>query len=184
MVVIHDERLERTTNGQGLVIEQTITYLRSLDAGQGEKIPLLQEVFELVDRRIGINVELKGPNTAEPTARLLTSLVMQQNWSHDQLLISCFDHHQLKAAKEFEPKLQVGALLAGIPLDYAGCAQLLDAWSIHPSLGLVNKAFVEDAHRRGIKVFPFTLRHEKDVAFLQEIGVDGVFTDYPELIVK
>ncbi len=59
LVVIHDDTLNRTTNGAGLVAEKTFSYLRSLDAGQGERIPTLEEVFDVVNRRAVINVELK-----------------------------------------------------------------------------------------------------------------------------
>ena len=71
LVVIHDDRLERTTDGIGYVQEQSLDYLRSLDAGKGEKIPLLREIFDLIDGRAGINIELKGVNTAEPVVKLI-----------------------------------------------------------------------------------------------------------------
>ena len=64
LIIIHDERLERTTNGTGYVRDTSLAYLRSLDAGKGQCIPTLREVLDSVDRRAGINVELKGPNTA------------------------------------------------------------------------------------------------------------------------
>jgi glycerophosphoryl diester phosphodiesterase len=60
LIVIHDDRIERTTNGAGYVMEKTLDYLQSLDAGKGQRIPTLREVFDAVDRRSGINVELKG----------------------------------------------------------------------------------------------------------------------------
>ena len=68
LVVFHDDRLERTTNGEGLLMGQSFDYLRSLDAGDGELIPTLAEVFDVAADRVGINVELKGPGTAEPVA--------------------------------------------------------------------------------------------------------------------
>ena len=61
LVVIHDDRLERTTNGRGYVVEQSLDSLRSLDAGKGEKIPLLREVFDAVDHRAGVNVQFQCP---------------------------------------------------------------------------------------------------------------------------
>jgi glycerophosphoryl diester phosphodiesterase len=66
LLVIHDDTLERTTNGTGDVMDQSVAYLRTLDAGDGQQIPTLNEIIELVGHRAGINVELKGPDTELP----------------------------------------------------------------------------------------------------------------------
>ena len=71
LIVIHDSTLDRTTNGQGRVASQTLAYLRSLDAGNGQQIPTLTEVISAVDHRAGINIELKGKHTAAPVVALL-----------------------------------------------------------------------------------------------------------------
>ena len=73
LVVIHDDRLERTTNGEGRLAAHSLAALRALDAGQGERIPTLDEVIELVAGRAELVIELKGADTAEPVARLLRS---------------------------------------------------------------------------------------------------------------
>src|SRR5271154_4385560 len=80
LVVIHDDTLERTTNGRGRVEAQSFDYLRSLDAGMGEKIPTLREVFDTVNRRAFINVELKGGNTAEPVFELIEEYAGGKGW--------------------------------------------------------------------------------------------------------
>ena len=72
LLVIHDDELARTTNGHGRVSTSSLQYLRSLDAGMGERIPMLNEVLDITDRRCGINIELKGQNTAEPVNRFLS----------------------------------------------------------------------------------------------------------------
>src|SRR5262245_29681827 len=74
LVVFHDDRLERTTNGKGFLLEHSFEELRRLDAGKGEKIPTLSEVFAAVDRRAGINIELKGRNTAKPVADFVSRM--------------------------------------------------------------------------------------------------------------
>ncbi len=83
LIVIHDERLERTTNGTGCVMDKTLAYLRSLDAGKGQRIPTLREVFDCVDRRVGINVELKGPDTAGLAVSLIDEYVSHKGWNYD-----------------------------------------------------------------------------------------------------
>lgn len=182
LVVIHDDRLERTTNGAGYVMEQSLEYLRSLDAGNGEKIPFLGEVFEQVNRRAGVNVELKGPETAAPVARLIDHYVKERGWRYQEFLVSSFDHHALRAIKHLQPNIRTGALILALPLEYARFAEELGAYSVHPGMEFLNRAFVEDAHRRGLKVFVYTVNRQEDLARVAALGVDGVFTDYPELV--
>lgn len=184
LVVIHDDRLERTTNGSGYVIEQSLQYLRSLDAGNGEKIPLLHEVFDLINRRAGINVELKGPATAAPVVSLVNHYVTNRGWDYSQILLSSFNHHELQWARHLEPRILTGALTLGLHLNYARFAEELGAYSVHPGIEFLNQAFVEDAHQRGLKVFAYTVNRPEDLARVQSLGVDGVFTDYPEIVIR
>jgi glycerophosphoryl diester phosphodiesterase len=181
LMVFHDDRLERTTNGAGCIMEQSIDYLRSLDAGQGEKIPFLEEVVEAAAGRAGINVELKGPGTAEPVARFIAERV-SEGWEYDQLLVSSFDHHELLRLKRLNPKVHLGALIVARPLDYALFAERLGAFSVNPAMEYVDQAFVDDAHKRGLKVFVFTVNNPEDITRMADLGVDGVFSNYPERV--
>ena len=97
LIVIHDERLERTTNGTGLVTRSTFDYLRSLDAGEGQRIPLLNEVLDLIDGKAGVNIELKGEGAATPAAGLLEQAMSRSTWAGDQFIVSSFNHHELVA---------------------------------------------------------------------------------------
>jgi glycerophosphoryl diester phosphodiesterase len=180
LVVFHDDRLERTTNGTGYVSESSLEYLRSLDAGNGQRIPFLTEVLDLIEGKAGINIELKGPGTAARVASLLDRLLSSTSWRRDQLIVSSFDHPELLAFVRTMPEIRVGALTANIPLGYAEFAEPFNAWSIHASMEFVNCEFVEDAHRRGKKVFVYTVNHPDDYARLRKLGVDGVFSDFPD----
>lgn len=182
LVVIHDETLERTTNGTGYVIKQSLEYLRTLDAGKGQRIPLLREVFNLVYKRAGINVELKGRNTALPVTALIDEYVKNHDLTYDQVLVSSFDHNELKKIKALQPKIKIGALISSIPRHYARFAEMMDAYSVHIKKRSVNKRFIDDAHKRGLKVFVFTINSTEDIARMQFLGADGIFTDYPELL--
>src|SRR5260370_42354889 len=110
LVGIHDDTLERTTNGHGRVMQKSFAYLRSLDAGLGEKIHTLPEIFDAVNRRAVINVELKGPHTAAPVVALITGYVNRHGWRFDDFLVSSFDHAQLREAKQLCPEIRIGAL--------------------------------------------------------------------------
>ncbi len=116
LIVFHDIRLERITNGTGYVSEQRFSYLRSLDAGAGQIIPTLDEVFERIGQRVGINIELKGPNTAAPVAEQI-GRQLSQGWDRDRILVSSFNHPELMTFKTICPNIDIGPLVAGIPLE-------------------------------------------------------------------
>jgi len=182
LVVIHDERLERTTNGSGLVTEQSLSYLRSLDAGKGERIPLLREVFDLVSGRAGVNVELKGRDTAVLVTSLIDVYVNSRAWSYERVIVSSFDHDELRRVRDLQPRIRIGALISRLPQDGAGFAEAMGAYSVHVKMKVVTGEFVEDAHQRGLKVFVFTVNSPEDIGRMRALGVDGVFTDFPELM--
>ena len=108
VVVIHDETLDRTTNGKGNVSDHTLTELKQLDAGKGEQIPLLQEVLELLKDRIMLNIELKGLGTAEPVYKI----VKKTGWSNQDLTVTSFNRDMLTEYKKPRPRgADWGALL-------------------------------------------------------------------------
>lgn len=183
LVVFHDSRLERTTNGTGYLLDQNFSDLRSLDAGDGEKIPTLKEVFEAVHLQAGINIELKGPNTARRVVEFVFKM-RDMGWSDDLILISSFDHRELARIRQLDPRIKVGAMMVGLPVNDSAFAESLGAYSVHLSLEFIDRRFVDDAHSRGLRVFVFTVNHPEDIIKMGELGVDGVFTNYPERILK
>ncbi len=184
LVVIHDERLETTTNGTGYVRQRSLAYLRSLDAGKGQKIPLLREVLELAKGRMNVNVELKGPETAAPVVKLIDEYEGLPGMAGGRILVSSFLHRELVKVRSLNPDIPIGALGFGLPPAHARFAQELGAVSVHTGLSLVNQAFVDDAHRRGLKVLVYTVNHPDDLKRVRVMGVDGVFTNYPELVLS
>ncbi len=183
LVVFHDERLERLTNGSGYLCDKTFDYLRSLDAGDGQQIPTLEEVCDVISSQACLNIELKGMGTAVPVAELLSKLI-DRGWNKEKFLVSSFHHLELVEMRRLHPDIKLGALLRGIPVDAAKFAEDLDAFSVNPSLDCVNQRFVDDAHSRGLKVYAFAVDHREDIARMQSLGVDGVFTAYPERVLE
>jgi len=182
ILVIHDHRLNRTTDGTGVLAEKTFSYIRSLNAGKGERIPTLKEVLDLVARRAVINVELKGASTAIPVVSLIETYIDMFKWTYSDFLISSFDHHQLRKVAYLQPQLPIGALIRSIPLEYSRLAQEIGAFSVHPHLSCVTPEFIDDAHSRGLKVYVYTVDELEDIERLRLLGVDGVFTNYPERV--
>lgn len=175
LMVIHDERLERTTNGRGLVSDLSLSELRTLDAGQGEKIPLLREVFDLVAGRAVVNVELKGSGSAEPTARLLTEWLEQGCVLAEKLLVSSLNLQELITFRALQPDLRLAIVYNREPDNLWQKTDALNVWSLHLDLPLVTGEVVAEAHRRGLRLFVFTVNHRSDLQRLQQLGVDGVF---------
>lgn len=184
LIVFHDSSLERLTSATGLLKEKSFEYLRSLNLDNKKEIfiPTLREVFEQVRGRININIELKDRESLTSTISLIQEFVREKIFDVEQFLISSFYHCELFKAKRIEPAILIGALMIGLPLDYARFAEDLGAYSVHPNIGCVTQEFVDDARSRGLKTFAFTGNDEDSVARMKDLSVDGVFTNFPELL--
>lgn len=182
LMVIHDNRLERTTNGTGYVARRGLDYLRRLDAGNKEKIPFLSEVLDATGRQVKINIELKGPHTAEPVCDLLEHYVLKRGWRYDDFLLSSFEHKQIRQAKALCPDIRIAPNLNSGRLRY----NTADAqpYSIHFGLEYATQALIDKIHHRGCLAFVFTVNRLEEMHRLKAMGVDGVFTNYPELITR
>lgn len=180
LVVIHDRQLARTTNGHGNIEAQTLVSLQSLDAGLGEKVPTLWQVFELVANRVLLNIELKGADTAQLLLALLARAEQALNLDINRVIVSSFNHCLLAELRQAHPTLALGVLIAHRPIDGAAIATQLDAVSLNCDRGFVDAALVADAHRRGIKVYVYTVNDQQELLELHAIGVDGVFCNYPQ----
>ena len=183
LVVFHDSRLERTTNGTGYLLDQQFPELRALDAGNGERIPTLKEAFETIHLKAGVNIELKGPDTAGPVAEFISGM-RETGWNDDLLLVSSFNHRELSMVRRLDPRIKLGAMMVGLPVSDAAFAESLDAYSVHLSLEFIDGRFIKDAHARGLRVFVFTVDFPEDIEKMRELGVDGIFTNYPERVLK
>ena len=177
LLVIHDESVDRTTNGHGLVEELTLEYLRSLDAGDGAKIPTLTEVLDLVNGKCGVNVELKGRNTAVPVCELLTNYA----WSNEMVALSSFNHNELLGS---DPRYKRGVLFNEVTDNQWEKAEYLGAWSVNFPLNHISKELVNEAHQRGYKLLVYTVNDVNDIRRMLDCGVDGLFSDYPDRVLN
>ena len=193
-MVIHDPTVDRTTEGHGRVKDLSFAELRSLDAGSffsekfhGEKIPTLEEVFEVVGNRALINVELTNYNTprdqlVETVCRLVKKFGLQK-----RILFSSFFAVNLSKARGHLPDVPRGLLA----LD-----GLLGAWArsfgfafgryqaLHPYLEDVTPQQVQRVHRLDRRIHVWTVNAAQDMRRLFHWGVDAIFTDDPQLAVQ
>ncbi len=180
LVVLHDERLERTTNGQGSVYDLTVDELRRLDAGDGERIPLLREVFALIAARCGLNIEIKQTDLVPELAALLRKVLHALPAWRGKIMVSSFLREPMQ---EFAARKPAGVELAALS-DHDSAATLgfalaLGATALNVSLAELSDSVVTMAHERDLRLLVYTVNETDDMARCRRLGVDGIFTDYP-----
>lgn len=177
VVVIHDETVDRTTNGKGAVAGYSLAALKALDAGQGESVPSLVDVFAALPHEIGINVELKGPGTA---AAVIDALA---NSGDDRaVLISSFHHEWLRDVRRLHLSIPIAPLYQRQSRTMYDIAEGLDAWSMNISRQMASREIIDKAHDQGYRVLVYTVNDPHEAQRLKDWGVDGLFTDRPDLI--
>ena len=182
IIVIHDETVNRTTNGNGFVNQLSLQELKALRIADAHQIPTLAEVLDLVDRKIVINIELKGKHTAKPVLTLIEKYIATKNWNYNSFLISSFDWNALQEVHQLNPKIALG-VLTETDVDLAiGFAQFIKAKSIHPYFHLLDKENTMLMQQKGFQVFPWTVNEPEDIQKIKSYTVNGIITDFPDRI--
>ncbi|WP_110457172.1 glycerophosphodiester phosphodiesterase [Shewanella algidipiscicola] len=181
LYVFHDRRLDGISTGTGLIEEVSQAYLATVRVG-AEPIPTLWEILAYLQHfDCIVNIELKGMNSLTPFLSLYPNILSKLNFSADKLLISSFNHHFVASVKQQFPQALVAPLIEGIPVDNAALVSQLQAYSLHLSLSFITSDIVIDAHQRGAKVYVYTVDDAADIAYLAKLGVDGIFSNYPDI---
>tara|TARA_R110002096_G_scaffold150411_6_gene312354 strand:+ start:3911 stop:4582 length:672 start_codon:yes stop_codon:yes gene_type:complete len=176
LLVIHDETVDRTTNGRGKLIDYSFEELRALDAGLGQRIPTLQEVLEVTVGKVGLNIELKGLGTG----KVLTSLLKKTPETYkNKMLVSSFLMPELEQVVRLNQHVKIGVLAGNNINESIAWATKLKAFSIHLRLQKVTPKWIDRAHDLGLKVYVYTVNKVVQIRRMKELGVDGVFSDYP-----
>ncbi|MBN2044083.1 MAG: glycerophosphodiester phosphodiesterase [Anaerolineales bacterium] len=187
VVVIHDSDLNRTTNGRGRVEELSLHDLKQLDAGEGETIPTLVEVLELVGDQILLNIELKGfSSDADKLPQAVLGLTRDFGLS-DRVIYSSFDPHVLMLLHRLDPAAQAGLLLPPGNLSAmirTFFSPFVRPWSLHPHFESVTERFIRVANKNNQPVFTYTVNQPEDMRKVFRLGVSGIFTDIPLLAQK
>jgi glycerophosphoryl diester phosphodiesterase len=178
LAVIHDETLDRTTNGRGPVHDFTLAELRRLDAGKGEPVPSLEEVFDLVKGKAHLLVELKHPEAAPALLRFF-----RDHQAFEGATAISFWHPAVKSMKEQEPRLQTGALMVGCPANPVGLAQAAAAGTLVLNYRYVNRELVDAARRRGIKVIVWNIDDPETLKPYLDMNLDAICTNRPQEII-
>ncbi len=180
--ISHDRRLGRTISGKGVIADLPLEYLQQQTLANGEFIPQLSDILELVKNKSELNIEIKGQNTIQPVIECLQVWVVEQQLDWEQFNVSSFDHQQLYQSLQLMPQLRRGVLIEGIPIDYAGVCRSLKAFSLNSHLGFFTKALLADAKRHGVENWVYTVNYRDDADWLKGLGADAIFTDKPDLM--
>lgn len=189
LVVIHDEKIDRTSNGKGYVKDYTLEKLKTYDFRNGflpykeEKIPTLAEVYELIKpTHLVINVELKNSiirykGMEEKVLKLAKDMGMEE-----RIIYSSFNHESLKYIREIDKKVQLGMLYSDGWLDVISYAQNLKINALHPAGYLLqDKELVKAIKNKGLLLHPWTINTEAAMKSLLEREVEAIITNKPDV---
>ena len=193
VVVIHDNKIDRTSNGQGLVKDYTLEELRSFDFGfafyskserRGIKIPTLDEVYELLaPTGMTVNVEIKtsNPDVCEACHKIALKYGME-----NKVIYSSFDHFQLAKMKEVAPDSFIAPLYGFNMLKPWDYCKNISAEASHPAYTQIQRIsdYVEKCHAEGIRVHPWTANDREIISFLMDEGCDAIITNYPDVAIS
>lgn len=194
IVVIHDETVDRTTDGFGHVEEYTLAEIQQLDAGgwfspewAGQRIPALQDVLDLVlatPRPVEMNIEIKvGRNPYDNLGEDVWQRVKHAGLS-EQTVLSSFNHYALRDVKSAHPEARIAVLYSEGLVDPWVYAAYLRAEGVHPFYMTFDAPIVEGIHRASQVIRPFTVNQVEDMQRMLDWGVDGLITDHPDVCLK
>ena len=190
LVVIHDEDIERTFIGKGLVKDYTLQELKSFKCRNKNfednlecRIPTLEEVLELVkESNIILNIELKTDEIHyDGIERDVIDLVNKYNLKN-RIILSSFNHESIRICREIDSKIKTGLLYSKPIEDVVNYAKSFGANAIHPDIRLVSEGLIREAKKNNIEVNIYTVNSPILMRRLIAAEVSGVFSDYPDLL--
>lgn len=189
LVIIHDEKVDRTTNGTGLVADMTLAQLKELDASAEyagvygiNRIPTLKEYFELVkDKEIVTNIELKTGINPYPGIEEKTLAMIDAYGLREKIIISSFNHYSVKKFKELAPDIICGFLEESWIIDMAGYAKAQGVECLHPIFNAVTGEYAKAAHDAGLAINTWTVNTREDMEQMIARGVHGIIGNYPDV---
>ncbi len=189
LVVIHDDFIDRTSDGSGMVKEMKLDELRSYDyryrftdAGR-QHLPLLEEVAELSAGKVMMNIEIKNcPNRYSGIEERVAGIIVKRKIV-DDCVVSSFDHYSLAKIKELDPEIKTGMLYSAVWICFMEEVRSLKVHSIHPSVDVVDPGDLEYAGKTGVKVYPWVADDSRTVDRLVKTGgINGIMVNELELL--
>lgn len=182
LIVIHDETIDRTTNGKGFVNTFTLAELKTFLIDDQYEIPTLKEIFDLVNKKCLINIELKGLGTSDKVAALIEEYIADQNWNYGHFIVSSFNWDLLQETSNLNSNIAIGVLTEEDVEKALAFAEVIEAEAIHPDYQLLNLENVQEMQEKGFLVLPWTVNNPEDIQKIKSYQVDGIISDFPDRI--
>ena len=186
IVICHDERIDRTSRGQGWVKDFTLAELKKIDFGKPHveygfvEIPTLQEFLEFAKpTNLKVNIELKTGVLYYDGLEEKTFRMVEEFGMNGRAIYSSFNHYSLQKLKTLCPNAKIGLLIGADTVRLPEDAESLGACAVHPPEGIVTKEYVENCHAHGIKVHAWTVDNPVRMRQMVGMGVDAFITDCP-----
>lgn len=189
VVVIHDDAVNRTTNGRGRVGDLTWAELQRLDAGswfdkrfRGERIPCLEELLALArphEVRLLLEIKVQG-NPAEGMETAKETLRLVRRFALSRVTFLCFDARVVKGLGESRPWGEAGWLVKKIPTKVVERLRALGARALAPHWSCVNEKLVSELHEAGYPLIVWTVDEPERIKRLLRLGVDAIATNFPD----
>ncbi|WNM63886.1 glycerophosphodiester phosphodiesterase [Candidatus Nitrospira neomarina] len=177
LVLLHDDSVDRTTNGVGKIEELSLSVLRALDAGGGERIPLLEEALACLSGRAGAMIELKVRGIAADVCALVKAADFQGT-----VIYASFFHEELLPVRRLIGDAFTLALIEDVPIPFTAFATAAQATHVGVALNVVTPALVQALQAKDIKVFVYTVDEPDDIARMKRLEVDGIISNFPDRI--
>lgn len=177
LVLLHDERVDRTTNGRGRVADLTLPDIRTLDAGGGESPPTLDDVLKAASGRIGLILELKTGGSAYDVCAIVRGSGFTQ-----PVIYASFLQEELQHVRRASPNAQTMILFTRLPANPWATAAKLHATHVGLRLDTVTEPLVNALHNQGLIVFAYTANQPAQISKMKTLGVDGIISDFPDLV--
>ncbi|MBP3442664.1 MAG: glycerophosphodiester phosphodiesterase [Clostridia bacterium] len=190
VVIIHDEKIDRTTDGEGYVADYTYEQLCKFDASAGfkgvygfNKIPTLREYFELVRDIEGFvtNIELKTSENEYPGIEKAVLEMIDEFGLADRIIISSFNHYSVMRTKKLNPDICCGFLESSWIYNFGEYTKSRNVECVHPKFNSLNEESVAEIRSHAVRINTWTVNNEQDVKRLYELGADAVITNFPDM---
>ena len=192
LVVHHDFDLGRTNNGAGPLRKQTLGQLKRLDAGSWrdaqfarERIPTLAEVFQMLDRQMVVNIELKTRSFFDDGLEQAVVNEIKRSHMVDMVIISSFNPRSLMRMRNLSDQLPLGLLYSPdqpIHLRRAWLRRFVHPEALHPRFDMVDETFMARAKEDGYRVNVWTVNEAEDMERMLRLKVDAIITDRPNIL--
>lgn len=201
LIAMHDEKVDRTTDGTGYVKDFTLKEVKELDAGswfnekypkyadskyKGLEVPTLEEVFQKFGKNASYYIETKSPEIYPGMEKELLRLVNEYRIDKDKLLVQSFSQQSLQIMHDLDPTVNLVQLIS-----YRSYAEITDeqidaikeyAVGVGPNHTYLNEEYVQKVVNSGLEIHPYTVNDKERMKQLIDWGVTGMFTNFPDLL--